>query len=101
MISATRKYGLFFALCLALSLVAGGLFLKSGVQVAAFTVGPVALSNISLKWQSKLELQVEGLDISLSGDERAKQPLDLSLVDRIVPLFQIGRAHVRTPVTNS
>ncbi len=88
MISATRKYGLFFALCLALSLVAGGLFLKSGVQVAAFTVGPVALSNISLKWQSKLELQVEGLDISLSGDERAKQPLDLSLVDRIVPLFQ-------------
>ncbi len=88
MISSTRKYWLFFFLCITLLLFTGGLFLKNGVQVTAFTVGSATLSNISLKWQNKLELQIESLDVKLSDDECDKQSLDLGFTNRIVPTFQ-------------
>ena len=59
-----KRFLLFFFLCITLLLFTGGLFLKNGVQITAFTAGPATLSNLSLKWQSKLELQIESLDIS-------------------------------------
>jgi AsmA-like C-terminal region/Protein of unknown function len=66
----------------------GGLFLKSGIHIDGFHAGSATLSNISLKWQNKLELRIESLVIDLLKDESGKQLPGLNLVDKALPLIQ-------------
>ncbi len=69
-------------------LLAGGLLLKRGLHIGNLVIGPAAFSNISLQWQSKLELQIEHLSVDATQDSNEKKPLDLSGVEKIIPALQ-------------
>ncbi len=78
---------------------AGGLWLRNGIMVDNFTLGPATLSNITLKWQKKLELQVETLEVVKAQIEDNEQPLDLSFVTKIPTIVQwLDRLFVRIAI---
>lgn len=70
-------------LCFVLAVITGGLFLRNGISLESFNVGSASLTNISLKWQKKLELQVELLEIVSATGQEEQQSLDLSFVGKI------------------
>lgn len=84
-----KRFFLPLLLFVCVLLFAGGLFLKNGIHIDSLSAGPATLSTISLKWKDRLELQVETLAIDLSLEEKGKQPPDLSIVDKTVPLLQL------------
>jgi hypothetical protein len=83
-----KRFLLISSLLICVLLVAGGLFLKRGVTLESFSTGPANLSNISLKWQNKLELQIENLAIEIPQNEAGQQSPDLSIIEKIVPLVK-------------
>ncbi len=83
-----KRFFLIVSLFTCVLLFAAGVFLKKGIQLESFSAGPATVSNVSLKWQNKLELQIEDLFIELAHDETGKNPPDLSFADKIVPTVQ-------------
>ena len=64
------------------SLVFAGLLLKRGVRCDGLEIGGAVVSDIFLRWQDKLELQIGG--IFLDGAPQMGFPKDFSLVDKVV-----------------
>jgi len=85
-----KRLILLVAICLSLLLFAGGLFLKKGVLVEHLELGSVVLSNVALKWQDKLSLQIDSLVISPLKAEGDKQSFDLSIVSKVFPMVRWG-----------
>ncbi len=83
-----KRFLLISALLISVFFLAGGLFLKRGVTLENFSAGSANLSNISLKWQNKLELQIENLSIEIPQNEAGQQAPDLSVIEKIVPLVK-------------
>ena len=83
-----KRFVLVVSLFICVLLFAGGLFLRKGIQLESFNAGPATLSNISLKWQNKLDLQIENCVIDLPQNETGKTSPDLSVIEKIVPLVQ-------------
>lgn len=83
-----KRFFLIASLFICLLLIGCGLLLKKGVELESFSIGSAALSNISLKWQNKLALQIGKLAIELPQDETGKQSPDLSVIEKIVPLVK-------------
>ncbi len=83
-----KRFLLISLLLLSLLLMAGGVYLKQGIHLDELKIGPAALVDISLQWQRKLVLEIGALDIALPENKSAKQKLDLSAVDKVVPVVQ-------------
>ncbi len=74
--------------CFILSVLTCGLLLKKGIHIDNLETTPATLTNISLKWHNKLELQIEHVSLNATKDINEKKPLDLSGVEKIIPLLQ-------------
>ena len=83
-----KRFLLISSLLICILLIACGLFLKRGVTLESFSAGPANLSNLSLKWQNKLELQIENLSFEIPQNEAGQQSPDLSVIEKIVPLVK-------------
>jgi hypothetical protein len=66
-----------------LAAITGVLFLRNGISLESFSAGPATLTNISLKWQRKLELQVDILDIVSAPGQSEQDVPDLSFIGKI------------------
>jgi len=71
-----------------LSLLAGGLLLRKGIHVKNFVISSATLTNIQLQWHSKLNLQIERLSLAETEETNEKTALDLSDIEKIIPLLQ-------------
>jgi len=83
-----KRFLLISSLLICVLLFAGGLLLKRGVTLESFSAGPVNLSNISLQWQNKLELQIENITFEIPQNVAGQQSPDLSVIEKIVPLVR-------------
>lgn len=83
-----KRLFLILALLLTLSVLAGGLFLKRGIHIERLDTNPATLHNISLQWHTKLELHIESIVLDVRENGAEKQPLDLSGVEKIIPLME-------------
>jgi AsmA-like protein/uncharacterized protein DUF3971 len=83
-----KRFLLSLFLFVCVLLLAAAFFLKRGVNIDSFSTGPATLSNISLQWKDKLDLEIERLAIDVSGSMSDKLSPDVSIVDRIVPLVR-------------
>lgn len=63
-------------------LIFAGLLLKRGVRCDGLEIGGAVVSDIFLRWQDKLDLQIG--DISLDSGQQMGFPQDFSLVDKVV-----------------
>ncbi len=63
------------------SLVAAGYFLKQGIHLTHFGLGPVTISNCSLVWKQKLELQIDSIEFS-EVEKTSSSKTDLKTVKR-------------------
>jgi len=84
-----KRFFLTLLLLVTVVLATGGIFLKKGIHLDSFSAGPATLKNISLEWHSKLLLQIESVVVDSLQDAESKNPsLDLSFVNKVVPLVQ-------------
>lgn len=83
-----KRFFLISSLLICVLLFVGGLFLKRGVTLEKLSAGSANLNNISLKWQNKLELQIENLNFEIPQNEAGQQSPDLSVIEKIVPLVK-------------
>jgi hypothetical protein len=83
-----KRFLLISSLLICILLIACGLFLKRGITLESFSAGPAHLSNLSLKWQNKLELQIANLRYEIPQNETAQQSPDLSIIEKIVPFVK-------------
>lgn len=96
-----KRFFLITLITVVLLVAAGGLWLRNGIIVDSLTLGPATLSNISLKWNRKLELQVGALELVESRIQETKQPPDLSFVAKIPTVVQwLDRLFARIVLRN-
>lgn len=83
-----KRLLLIFSLLFTLLVVGGGFFLKKGIHIERLGENPVTLQNVSLQWHNKLELQIESVVLDPQQGGSNNQPLDLSAVEKIIPLMR-------------
>ncbi|HID69449.1 MAG TPA: hypothetical protein EYP35_03070 [Desulfobacterales bacterium] len=72
--------GLLLVFCI--SLVSTGFILKRGIQVKSLQIGRTVISGVSLRWQDKLNLEINS--ISTGSGPTGEFSKDFDLVDKIV-----------------
>jgi len=83
-----KRLFLILSVVLALSVLGAGLFLKRGVHIEHLVTSSATLRNISLQWHTKLELHIESIVLDIKENAAEKQQLDLSGVEKIIPLMR-------------
>lgn len=84
-----KRFFLVFLLLSSVLIFAGGLFLKRGIYIESWSAGSVTLTDMLLRWDTRLELDIERLFFEASRDNGGNKSLpDLSFVDKVAPLVR-------------
>ncbi len=69
-----------------LTILSSGFLLKKGIRFDSFTIGPATLSDFSLQWTDKLELQIN--TVTIAKDTKKTSSPDLNSISGIIKTIQ-------------